>query len=154
MVEPVNNLGNNKVPQGYTKIKMYDEKAKKTKTFLVPVGKQIEVNGKVYDPSKGKNNELVITRGKNFKEGYDLIEMALNRMDVNQDGKIDEKDSSGNLAPKLNRDLDKKGLGKYYVKDVKDAYSDAGISKGEGGVTFSHDGNDFKYSIYLEDKNK
>ncbi len=154
MVEPVNNARNSNVPEGYTKIKMYDEKAKKTKTFLVPVGKQLEINGKTYDPSKGKNNEIVFTRGNNFKEGYDLMEMALNKMDVNQDGKIDKKDSSGNLAPKLNKELNKKGLDKYYVKDVKDAYSDAGVSKGEGGVTFSHEGNDFKYSIYLEDKNK
>lgn len=154
MVEPVNNAKNGNVPEGYTKIKMYDEKAKKTKTFLVPVGKQIEVNGKAYDPSKGKNNEIVFTRGKNFKEGYDLMGVALERMDVNKDGRIDNKDSSGNLAPKINADLQKKGLGKYYVKDVYDAYSDAGVSKGEGGVTFSHEGNDFKFSVYLDDKEK
>ena len=79
--------------------------------------------------------------------------LALERMDVNDDGRIDNKDSNGNLGPKLNRDLNKKGIDKYYVKDAG-IYSDGGVNKGDGGVTFSHDGNDFKFSVYLDDKEK
>ena len=144
----VNGPKNDGVPSGYTKIKMYDEGTKKTETFFVPVGKKISVNGKEYDPSKGKNNEIVFT-GKHGQSGFDLMGVALQHMDVNKDGKIDEKDSNSNLAPKINKELNKQGS-EYYVKDVKDTFSDAGIIKGSGGVVFSKDGEQ-RSEIYIDE---
>lgn len=121
----------------YTKLKLYDQASKKVETFLIPVGKKFYMNGVTYDPSKGKNNELVIT-GKKGQAGFDNAGIALEHMDVNGDGKIDEKDTNSNLAKSINRSLNKKGS-KYYVKS-NDVFSDAGIINGTGGVVFSKDG--------------
>ena len=44
MVNPVNGANNGKAPDGFNKVTMYDEKAKKTKTFFVPVGQNYKKN--------------------------------------------------------------------------------------------------------------
>ena len=138
MVKKVNGpSGKSNVPNGYTKIKLYDKAAKKVETFFVPVGKKFRMNGVTYDPSKGKNNELVIT-GKKGQAGFDNAGIALEHMDVNGDGRIDKKDTSNHLAESINKTLNKKGS-EYYVKS-NDTFSDAGIINGSGGVVFSKDG--------------
>ena len=95
-----------------------------------------------YDPSKGKNNELVIT-GTKGQDGFDLLGLALEHMDVNNDGRIDTDDNdTRDLAQKINKELYKQDS-KYFVKDVPDVYSDAGIFKGSGGVVFRDQNDNF-----------
>ena len=145
----VNGLGNDgKVPEGYTKVKTYDTKTKETKTFLVPVGSKVSWNNNTYEPSKLKNNEIVFT-GTKGQDGFDNIGLALEHMDVNGDGRIDKKDTKDNLAPEINKDLAKNGS-KYYVKDVKDVFSDAGVQGGKGGVVFRHEDTDDGQELYIE----
>ena len=146
MVKPIGPQ-NEAAPNGYTKIKLYDEKTKKTETFFVPVGKKISVNGKTYDPSVGKNNEFVFTGTDKKDTGLNLIGLALEHMDVNKDGRIDQKDTDYNMSQKLNKKLDD-NKSEYYIK-ANDAFSDAGISKGTGGVVFSKDGQQ-SYSVDIE----
>lgn len=43
------------IPEGYTKIKMYDEKTKKTIIYLVPLEEDISIYNKIFDL---KNNEF------------------------------------------------------------------------------------------------
>ena len=144
MVESVNGQG---APKGYTTVKLYDNKTKKTESFYIPIGKKFYMNGKEYDPSKGKNNEFVVT-GTKGQAGFDNVGIALRAMDVNNDGNIDMKDSSSTLARSINSTL-AKGGSSYYVKDVKDVFSDAGLSKGTGGVVFSKDGEQrMEFGIY------
>ena len=135
MADGVEKTGNN-APKGYTCIKLYDTRKKETvKTLYIPIGQKFSMNGMTYDPSKCKNNELVI-KGTKGQDGFDLLGLALEHMDVNNDGRIDEYDNDGSyLAQKINKELQQKHS-KYFVKDVPDVYSDAGISKGSGGVVF------------------
>ncbi len=142
----VNGPQNNGTPAGYTKIKMYDEASKKTKTFFIPVGKKIKVNGKEHDPSVKLNNETVFT-GKKGENGFEMLGLALERMDVNKDGKIDKKDTDFEIASKLNKDLDAKKI-KYSVRDGE--MSDAGVYKGEGGVTFRDNKNPINHTYNVE----
>ena len=135
MVQPVNGANNGKAPEGYNKVTLYDEKTKKTETYLVPVGKKINVNGKTYDPGQFKNNEITFKGTKKPDTKFNLMGLALERMDVNDDGKIDINDTDPNMSQKINKDLEKQ-KSEYYVK-YNDIYSDAGISKGSGGVVFS-----------------
>ena len=51
----INDYKNIGIPEGYTKIKMYDEKTKKTKTYLVPLKEEISINNKIFDFT---NNEF------------------------------------------------------------------------------------------------
>ncbi len=51
----INDYKNIGIPEGYTKIKMYDEKTKKTKTYLVPLEEEISINNKIFDFT---NNEF------------------------------------------------------------------------------------------------
>lgn len=149
MVQPVNGKNGDTTPAGYTKIKMYDEQSKKTETYFVPIGKKVTVNGKTFDPSKGKNNEIVFT-GKQGQAGFDMMGLALEHMDVNKDGKIDKNDTDFDLANKVNKDLKKKDM-PYAVRGGE--MSDAAVSKGEGGVTFrgKNEPLDVKLNIELGD---
>ncbi len=138
------------VPKGYTAIKLFDTNTKKvTGTYFVPVGKKITLNGQEYDPSKGKNNEIVFT-GEKGEKGFEMLGLALGHMDVNGDGKIDTQDTNGNLAPKINRALNQKGITNYYVK-FNGFYSDAGVSKGTGGVVFRNENTDAFYNVEIDE---
>lgn len=153
MVNPVNGANNGKAPDGYNKVTMYDEKSKKTKTYFVPVGQNLNVNGKSYDLDAAKGNEVVF-KGTNKKDSnFYLIGLSLEHMDVNKDGKINAKDTDNNMAGKLNKRLEKEGSA-LYVKDVKDVYSNAGIIKGEGGVVFNKDVGDIRFALDIEKKNE
>lgn len=143
MAGGVEKTGNN-APKGYTCIKLYDTKKKEiVKTVYIPIGQKFYMNHNTeYDPSKGKNNELVIT-GTKGQDGFDLLGLALEHMDVNNDGRIDTDDNdTRDLAQKINKELYKQDS-KYFVKDVPDVYSDAGISKGSGGVVFRDQNDNF-----------
>lgn len=149
MVNPVNGANNGKAPDGFNKVTMYDEKAKKTKTFFVPVGQKLTVNGNTYDLDKAKGNEQVF-KGDKTQTKFNLMGLALEHMDVNKDGKIDKKDTDPDLATSINKDLENTV---YYVKQT-DFFSDAGVDKGEGGVVFSLDGQGQFFEVALEKKDK
>lgn len=152
MVSPVNGANNGKAPDGYNKVTMYDEKYKKTKTYFVPVGQNLTVNGKSYDLDAVKGNEVVF-KGTNRKDSnFYLMGLSLEHMDVNKDGKINAKDTDTDMAPKINKKLNKTGSD-LYVKDL-DVYSNAGIVKGEGGVVFNKDVGDIRFALDIEKKNK
>lgn len=150
MVQPVNGANNGKAPEGYNKVTMYDEKSKKTKTYFVPVGQNLTVNGNTYDLDKTKNHEQVFKGTDKKDSNFNLMGLALEHMDVNNDGRIDENDTDTNMASKLNNALEKAGS-EVYVKH-NDAFSSAGIIKGEGGVTYNSDVGDIKLDIHLEKK--
>ena len=63
-------------------------------------------------------------------------------MNTNGDDRIDGYDTDGNFAQKINDALYKQGS-KYFVKYVKDVYSDAGIFEGSGGVVFRDKNDNF-----------
>ena len=150
MVDSVNGVNNGKNPEGYNKVTLYNEKTKKTKSYFIPIGKNLVINNNSYDIGNTKNGEFVI-KGTNKKDSnFSLIGLSLEHMDVNTDSKIDTEDSDFNMAGKLNKELDK-SKSDLYVKS-NDAYSDAGIYKGEGGVVFSNDVGDPKLSVRIEDK--
>ncbi|CDE60832.1 unknown [Fusobacterium sp. CAG:439] len=149
MVKPVSGANNGKAPDGYNKVTMYDEKSKKTKTYFVPVGQNLTVNGKTYNLDKSKGSEQVF-KGNAEQTKFNLMGLALEHMDVNRDGRIDTKDTDGNLAGKINKDLNNTP---YYVKH-NDIFSDAGINKGEGGVVFSLDGEGQFFGVEIEKKNE
>lgn len=152
MVKPVNGAGSNNPPEGYNKVTMYDEKSKKTKTFFVPVGQNLVVNGNTYDLDKAKGNEIVF-KGTNKKDSnFYLMGLSLEHMDTNKDGKINAKDTDTNMASKINKKLEKDGS-ELYVKDL-DVYSSAGIIEGEGGVAFNKDVGDIRFALDIEKKNK
>ena len=149
MVNPVNGANNGKAPDGFNKVTMYDEKSKKTKTFFVPVGQNLTVNGNTYDLDKAKGHEQVF-KGNKEQAKFNLMGLALEHMDVNKDGKIDAKDSDPDLATSINKDLENSV---YYVKQNY-IFSDAGVHKGEGGVVFSVDGQGQFFEVGLEKKDK
>ena len=141
MVNRIDGPGKN---EGYNKIKLYDEGTKETKTFLVPVGKKVTYGNTTYDLDKAKNNEFVIT-GKKDQAAFKLTGIALEHLDTNKDGKIDENDNNPDLAKKVNKDLKDTN---YFVKDGP--YSDAGITKGTGGVVFSRGNEGQVFGIEIE----
>ena len=116
---------------GYNKVKMYDEKLKKTTTYLIPFGQNLTVNGNTYELDNAKNNEIVF-KGTDIKDSnFNLMGLALEHMDVNNDGKIDQKDSDNNMAQKINQELEERNS-QVYVKDVSDVFSNAGMFEGQG----------------------
>lgn len=144
----VQGIDNSRPNDGYNKVTLYDEKSKQTKTYLVPVGKIFTYGGNEYNIDKAKNKEIVF-KGKNEKDSrLNLMGLALEKMDVNKDGKIDNRDNDPNIAQKLN-DKELKDSA-YFVKN-NDAYSDAGVHKGEGGVVYSKkDTNEQTFGINIE----
>lgn len=134
MVKPVNSTDN--VPSGYTRITICDDKTQEKKTYLVPVGKKFTMNGKTYDPSKTKNNEFVITGNKD-QDKFKMAGLALEYMDANKDGRIDEKDSDVkyDMGKRINKD--KRVPDGYFVDMLDPETYDAGVQEGEGWVNFS-----------------
>lgn len=55
MMSDLNDIKNVAVPEGYKKIKMYDEKTKKTISYFVPIEEDISLYSKIFDL---KNNEF------------------------------------------------------------------------------------------------
>lgn len=149
MVKPVNGAGSNNPPEGYNKVTMYDEKSKKTKTFFVPVGQNLVVNGNTYDLDKAKGNEIVF-KGTKDNVKHNLMGIALEHLDANGDGKIDANDTDQNMAGKINKDLANTS---FFVKNT-DFFSDAGIYKGEGGVVFSKGNEGQFFGVEIEKKDK
>lgn len=127
--------GAGEAPKGYTGVTLYNTETKESKTFFIPIGQKIHFNGKTYDPSKGKNNQIVIT-GTSKQDKFNMMGLALEHMDVNDDGLIDVNDTSyDGMARSINKQLQKSGS-KFWVKDLPDVYSDAGVYEGQGGVVF------------------
>lgn len=126
MVKPVSGASGNNPPDGYNKVTMYDEGSKRTKTFFVPVGQKLTVNGNTYDLDKAKGNELVF-KGTKDNTKHNLMGIALEYLDANGDGRIDSKDTDQDMAGKINKKLSNTP---YFVKN-NDVFSDAGIFKGE-----------------------
>lgn len=48
----MNKINYNMPQKGYNKVTLYDEKAKKSKVYFVPVGQQLTVNGNTYKINK------------------------------------------------------------------------------------------------------
>ena len=147
MVDKVSGQNN----PNYGKITLRNSKTKETKTYFVPLNKQVEIGQNKYDMSQVKNGELVISGDPSKDEAFKLTGLALEHLDANQDGKIDEKDSDDNIADKLNRNELKNT--EYYVKS-NDIYSDAGIIDGEGGVVFSKENQGQMFQVYIGDKDE
>ena len=147
MVKPVSGASGNNPPDGYNKVTMYDEGSKKTKTFFVPVGQKLTVNGNTYDLDKAKGNELVF-KGTKDNTKHNLMGIALEYLDANGDGRIDSKDTDQDMAGKINKKLSNTP---YFVKN-NDVFSDAGIFKGEGGVVISLDGEGQFFGVDIEKK--
>lgn len=142
MVNRIDGPGKN---DGYNKIKLYDEGTKETKTFFVPVGKKVTYGNTTYDLDKAKNNEFVIT-GKKDQAAFKLTGLALEHLDANKDGKIDENDTNPAMGKEINKDL--KGTN-YFVKETLE-YSDGAIVKGSGGVVFSRGNEGQVFGIEIE----
>lgn len=142
MVKPVNG---SKTPNGYTAIKLYDTKTKKAQAYYVPVGQKITVNGKTYDPSKGKNNEFVFT-GTKGEKGFDYLGASLKAMDVNGDGRIDKNDTDDSLRNKVNKNLPKGTTDG--VTQLDPWTDDASVYKGEGYVRIMKDSDKFGEPAY------
>ena len=135
----------------YGKITLRNSKTKETKTYFVPLNKQVEIGQNKYDMSQVKNGELVISGDPSKDEAFKLTGLALEHLDANQDGKIDEKDNDANIADKLNNDELKNT--DYYIKNT-DVYSDAGVAEGEGIVVFSKENQGQMFQVYIGDKDE
>ncbi|MBR1424330.1 hypothetical protein IJ579_02065 [bacterium] len=122
-------------PKGYTKLCLFNNKTRESKTYFIPIGQKVHFNGKTYDPSKTRNNQFTIT-GDDSQDKFKLIGLALEHMDANGDGKIDKQDTDENFADTLSKGLIGQ-LKDYFIKDVPDVYSDAGLYDGNGAVIFS-----------------
>lgn len=147
MVKPVNGP---KAPAGYTTIKLFDTKAKTSKSFFIPIGQKVTVNGKTYDPSKTKNNEFVFT-GKKGEKNFEFLGVSLEAMDVNKDGRIDKKDTSYELVDTVN---DNKRLPEGYGVTYLDPWTpDAFVDKGEGYVRIFKDFDKFQDAAYYVEIN-
>lgn len=132
------------VPKGYTGIQLYDRKKGQAKMYYVPVGTKINLNGKTYDPSKGKNNQLVVTNDKN-DNGFKIVGLTLENMDVNGDGKIDSRDNDPQFAKHLNADLKKAGV-KGAVREGE--MSQTQLNKGQGGAVLYRNASDASSVFY------
>ncbi len=132
MVDKINGTG----PKGYNRVTLYNEKTKKSETFFVPVGKKLTINDTTYDIDRTKNKELVIVNRKNSKDDnfFKFSSVALDAMDVNNDKKIDKKDTSHSIGKDANND---KMLPKGHFVDMIDPTTyDANVYEGDGYVNF------------------
>lgn len=130
----------------YDRITLKDERTGRHTTYEIPVGKKITYGKQEFDMSKIPNGELKLS-GENVPDSdFYLAGLALEHMDVNNDKKINGKDTDFEMADRLNRDL---STSKYYVKSV-DVFSDAGVYKGEGGAVFSQDSGKM-FQFFIED---
>ena len=136
MVNSVNGANGGEAPKGYTKVKLYDEQTKETKTFFIPIGKKISFNGNTYDPSKGKNNEFVIT-GTKGEPSFDIMGIALEHFDVNNDGRIDKKDSMDEMRLKNEVEKDPNLPDGYFVDMLDPNTPRAWLQKGSAYLNFS-----------------
>ncbi len=147
MVDKVSGQNN----PNYGKITLKNTKTNEKKTYFVPLNKQVEIGRNKYDMSQVKNGELVISGDPSKDEAFKLTGLALEHLDANQDGKIDEKDNDSNIADKLNNDELKNT--DYYIKNT-DVYSDAGVAEGEGIVVFSKENQGQMFQVYIGDKDE
>lgn len=146
----VNKINGDKNPK-YNKVIMHNPKTNEKKTYLIPVGRNLVIGRGTFELDKVKNGELTIKGGDTKDSRVRLVGLVLEHLDVNKDGKIDEKDSDYKIAEKMNEKA-LKGT-KYYVK-TNDIFTDAGIEKGLGGVVLSEDGKGQIFGVEIEESKK
>ena len=142
--------GQNGIPNGYNRVRLYNPQNKKTEDYYIPIGKKIYFGTDELDPNKKKNKQQVVITGDWTKKDSNafLIKTALDGLDVNNDRRIDKKDvNTDNLAQQLNGKALKSS--KYYVKS-NGVFSDAGIDGNFGHVTFSKNGEQW-YDVSIDD---
>lgn len=146
----VNKINGEQNPK-YNKITLKDPTTNQKKTYLIPLGKKVTIGREEYEMDKVKNGEVIIT-GNDKKDSYfKLAGLALEHLDVNKDGKIDEKDSDYQIDVKMNEKALKGS--KFYVQS-NDYFSDAGVYHGEGGVVFSEEGKGQIFQVEIEENKK
>ena len=139
-------MGGTEIPKGYSAIDFKNTKTGKIQRYLVPDGTTISFNGQKHDPSKVKNKTFTIY-GNPSEAGFKMMGLALEHMDVNNDGRIDKKDTDPNIGAKINKD---KNLPKGARIDYLDPWTpDATVNKGEGYVRFTN-GHMGKELYYVE----
>lgn len=147
----VNKIRGQQEPK-YNKIIMENPQTKEKKTYLIPVGRNLVIGRGTFELDKVKNRELNIVGGdKRYDSRVILVGLVLEHLDVNKDGKIDEKDSDHRIAEKMNEKA-LKGT-KYYVK-TNDIFTDAGIYQGLGGVILSEEGKGQIFGVEIEESKK